>query len=69
MKNLDYKLGDIVELKKPHPCVARSKLFEIVRIGADLKIKCLGCGNVILISRDNFNNRFKKVIVDKKISF
>ena len=66
MKNLDYKLGDIVELKKPHPCTSRSKLFEIVRIGADLKIKCLGCGNIILISRDSFNNRFKKVIVDKK---
>ena len=69
MKNLDYKLGDIVELKKPHPCATRSKLFEIVRIGADLKIKCLGCGNIILISRDNFNNRFKKVIEDKKTSF
>lgn len=66
MKNLDYKLGDIVELKKPHPCVNRSKLFEIVRMGADLKIKCLGCGNIILISRDSFNNRFKKVIKDKK---
>ena len=66
MKNLDYKLGDIVELKKPHPCTSRSKLFEIVRIGADLKIKCLGCGNIILISRDSFNNRFKKVIEDKK---
>lgn len=62
---LDYKLGDIVELKKPHPCTSHSKLFEIVRVGADLKIKCLGCGNVIIISRDNFNKRFKKVIKDK----
>lgn len=65
MKTFDYQLGDIVELKKPHPCAARSKLFEIVRLGADLKIKCLGCGNIIIISRDNFNNRFKKVIKDK----
>ena len=62
MKTFDYQLGDIVELKKPHPCVSHSKLFEIVRVGADLKIKCLGCGNVIIISRDNFNKRFKKVI-------
>lgn len=67
MKVFDYQLGDIVELKKPHPCVAHSKLFEIVRVGADLKIKCLGCGNVIIISRDNFNKRFKKVIKDKNI--
>ena len=66
MKEFNYKLGDTVELKKPHPCTARSKLFEIVRVGADLKIKCLGCGNVIIISRDNFNKRFKKVIEDKK---
>ena len=65
MKVFDYQLGDIVELKKPHPCTAHSKLFEIVRVGADLKIKCLGCGNVIIISRDNFNKRFKKVIKDK----
>ena len=65
MKTFDYQLGDIVELKKPHPCVSHSKLFEIVRVGADLKIKCLGCGNVIIISRDNFNKRFKKVIKDK----
>lgn len=62
MKVFDYKLGDIVEMKKPHPCAARSTQFEIVRVGADLKIKCLGCGNVIIISRDNFNKRFKKVI-------
>lgn len=67
MKTFDYKLGDIVELKKPHPCTSHSKLFEIVRVGADLKIKCLGCGNVIIISRDNFNKRFKKVIKDKNI--
>lgn len=65
MKTFDYQLGDIVELKKPHPCVHKSKLFEIVRVGADLKIKCLGCGNIIIISRDNFNKRFKKVIKDK----
>ena len=65
MKVFDYKLGDIVELKKPHPCTSHSKIFEIVRVGADLKIKCLGCGNVIIISRDNFNKRFKKVIKDK----
>ena len=65
MKMFDYQLGDIVEMKKPHPCASHSKLFEIVRVGADLKIKCLGCGNIIIISRDNFNKRFKKVIKDK----
>ena len=62
MKTFDYKLGDVVEMKKPHPCASRSTKFKIVRVGADLKIECLGCGNVIIISRDNFNKRFKRVI-------
>ncbi|MCQ2793699.1 MAG: DUF951 domain-containing protein [Bacilli bacterium] len=62
MKTLDYKLGDIVEMKKEHPCSSRSKQFEIVKLGADLKIRCLGCGGILIISRDNFNRSFKKVI-------
>ena len=64
MKDLNYKVGDIVELKKPHPCSNHSTKFKIVRTGADLKIECLGCGNVLLISRDNFNRRLKRVIAD-----
>ncbi len=66
MKDLNYQLFDIVEMKKPHPCEKRSKQFQIVRVGADIKIKCLGCGNVIMMSRDTFNMRFKKVIENKK---
>lgn len=65
MKTFDYGLGDIVELKKPHPCTSKSKQFEIIKLGADLKIKCLGCGNVLIISRDNFNHRFVKVVTKK----
>ena len=60
----EYELNSIVEMKKPHPCAARSKLFQIVRVGADLKIKCLGCGNVITISRDTFNQKYKCVKKD-----
>lgn len=57
-----YSLYDVVEMKKEHPCKNRSKQFQIVMVGADIKIKCLGCGNLILLSRDNFNSRIKKVI-------
>lgn len=66
MKDLSYQLYDIVELKKEHPCLKRSKLFQIVRIGADIKIKCLGCGNIIMIDRDHFNNRLKRIIEHQK---
>ena len=62
MENLVYELNDIVEMKKEHPCQNRSKRFQIVRLGADIKIKCLGCGNSIMLSRHNFNKNLKKVI-------
>lgn len=63
---LTYELFDVVEMKKEHPCLARSKEFQIVRVGADIKIKCLGCGNVIVMSRQHFNKRFKKVLPKDK---
>ena len=39
-----FDLGDIVEMKKQHPC--GSKEFEVIRLGADIKIKCVGCGRI-----------------------
>ena len=65
MKDLNYQVGDIVELKKEHPCSVRSKQFEIVKVGADIKIKCLGCGNLLLLTRDNFNQRLKRIVSKK----
>lgn len=59
---MDYQLDDIVEMKKEHPCATRSKKFQIVRMGADIKIKCLGCGNVIMLPRHDFDKKIKKVI-------
>lgn len=59
---IDYGLYDVVEMKKAHPCASRSKLFQIVMVGADIKVRCLGCGNLILLSRDRFNERIKRVV-------
>lgn len=53
---------DEVELKRPHPCLNHSKRFQIIRLGGDVKIRCLGCGAYLLLHRDNFNKRIKKVI-------
>jgi len=58
----EYQLNDIVELKKPHPCTKRSKQFLIVRMGADIRIKCLGCNKTFLLSREELNKRIDKVI-------
>ena len=44
-----YAVGDIVTLKKQHPC--GSKDWEILRVGADFRLKCMGCGHMVMISR------------------
>lgn len=62
INNDDYSIGSIVEMRKAHPCQNRSKEFEVVRLGADIKIKCLGCGNILMLSRFDFNTKAKKVI-------
>ena len=55
-----YKIGTKVIMKKAHPCGTNE--WEIVRIGADIKIKCLNCGRVVMIPRIEFNKKLKKVI-------
>ena len=62
MESSEYELNSIVEMKKPHPCAAKSKIFQVVRLGADIKIKCLGCGNYIMLPRNDFNKKVKKII-------
>ena len=58
--NLKYEIGTKVMMKKKHPC--GSNEWEITRLGADIKIKCLNCGRTILIPRIEFNKKVKKII-------
>lgn len=60
----NFELGDIVEMKKQHPC--GEKNFEIIRTGADIKIKCTGCGRIIMIPRSKFQKGAKKIIEKAK---
>lgn len=55
----EYKLGSIVIMKKSHPCGGNK--FEVVRMGADIKIKCLECGHLVMLPRIDFNKRIKKI--------
>ena len=48
-RTLVYEVGDIVKLKKPHPC--GSQEWEILRVGADFRLKCMGCGHMVMITR------------------
>lgn len=56
----EFNLGDIVEMKKTHPC--GSKNWEIIRIGADIKIKCTGCGRIVMLPRSKFERAGKKIV-------
>ena len=58
--NKDYTLGSIVIMKKQHPCGTNK--WEVVRIGTDIKIKCLNCGRTIMLPRIEFNKKMKQVI-------
>lgn len=48
-ERLNYEVGDVVKLKKPHPCGSHE--WEILRVGADFRLKCKGCDHMIMVSR------------------
>ena len=62
-KDLNYILGTKVIMKKAHPCGTNE--WEVVRLGADIKIKCLNCGRTVLIPRIDFNKKLKKIIKEE----
>ncbi len=57
-KNLE--VGDIVKLKKKHPCGSYD--WEILRVGADFRIKCIGCERQVWLTRRDLEKRIKKII-------
>ncbi|MGI6452724.1 MAG: DUF951 domain-containing protein [Syntrophomonadaceae bacterium] len=59
MENKTYKLGDLVRMKKKHPC--GSSTWKIIRMGADIKIQCQGCGRIVMLTRSDFNKRMLRV--------
>lgn len=56
-----YSLNDIVEMKKQHPCGTNE--WKIIRMGADIRVKCEGCNHSVLIPRREFEKKMKKVII------
>ena len=44
-----FEVGDIIKMKKPHPC--GSQEWEVLRVGADFRLKCVGCGHQIIVPR------------------
>ena len=56
---MDINVGDILKLKKQHPC--GSKEWEVLRIGADFRLKCRGCEHQIMIARRDVEKNVREV--------
>jgi hypothetical protein len=56
----EIRMHDVVEMRKKHPC--GSFVWTVTRIGADIKMKCSGCGRVVMLDRQEFLRRRKKVL-------
>lgn len=57
---LPLRLGDVVRLKKPHPC--GEDRWEVLRVGADVRLRCLGCGRMVLLPRSRLERRVREVL-------
>ena len=56
---MDIRVGDVLVMKKSHPCGSRE--WAVLRIGADFRLKCLGCGHEVMGPRSNFEKNIKQV--------
>ena len=55
---MDYSVGDLVIMKKPHPCGCTE--FEVLRVGVDFKLRCAGCGREVMLPREKALKSIKK---------
>lgn len=56
----NFYLGDVVVMRKPHPC--GNNEWEVMRIGMDFRIRCLGCRHVVMLPRKRFERSVKSVL-------
>ena len=59
MNQYQYEVGDIVKLKKPHPCGSHE--WEILRVGADFRLKCTGCGHQMMVNTQACGKEYKRL--------
>lgn len=56
----EFELNDVVQMKKPHPC--GENRWKIIRMGMDIRVKCLGCEHSVMIPRREFAKKMKRVV-------
>lgn len=57
---MDINVGDVLQMKKPHPC--GSDKMDVLRIGADFRLKCKGCGHEFMTPRSKCEKKIKSVL-------
>ena len=57
---MDIRVDDVLELKKEHPCGSRQ--WQVLRVGVDFRLRCMGCGHELMIPRSKAEKSIKKVI-------
>lgn len=57
---MDFKIGEVIKMKKPHPCGANE--WEILRVGMDFRLKCRGCNHQVMVPRKLVEKNFKGFI-------
>ena len=60
---MELNLNDILELKKEHPC--GSKRWQVLRVGMDFKLRCLGCGHELMLPRSKAEKSIKKILMEE----
>ena len=62
---MDLQLNDILELKKEHPC--GGKCWQELRVGMDIKVKCLGCGHEVMQPRRKIEKMIRRVVPKEEL--
>lgn len=57
---MDVQVGDVLEMKKDHPC--GSKSWSVLRVGMDFKLRCVGCGHELMLPRVKAEKNIKKIV-------
>ncbi|MBE6754025.1 MAG: DUF951 domain-containing protein [Ruminococcaceae bacterium] len=57
---MDVRTGDVLEMKKPHPC--GSKQFDVLRVGMDFRLRCCGCGHEFMTPRAKAEKSIRRIL-------
>ena len=60
---MDIHVNDILKMKKPHPC--GSKVWTVLRVGMDIKLRCAGCGHELMLPRSRAEKAIKKILTEE----